>query len=232
MPALLISTSSTPNSASTHSAARATDRSSVTSSWTNRASPPAAMRSGAAPSSAAAPRPRLSSRAPTRTVRPSAPSCRAVAYPMPLLAPVISAIVVMRPSLPAGRRDRERPAEPGTTSTSLRPGQVCEPGVTIGEMNRDDLATFLRTRRDRLRPADVGLPDGGRRRAKGLPRQEVAQLAGMSVGYYIRLEQARGPHPSAQILAALSRALMLTADEREYLFQLAGESPPAAVRPT
>jgi len=99
-------------------------------------------------------------------------------------------------------------------------------------MNRDDLATFLRTRRDRLRPADVGLPDGGRRRAKGLRRQEVAQLAGMSVDYYIRLEQARGPHPSAQILAALSRALMLTADEREYLFRLAGESPPAAVRPT
>ena len=98
-------------------------------------------------------------------------------------------------------------------------------------MNRDDLATFLRTRRDRLRPADVGLPDGGRRRAAGLRRQEVAQLAGMSVDYYIRLEQARGPHPSAQILGALSRALMLTADEREYLFRLAGESPPAVARP-
>jgi transcriptional regulator with XRE-family HTH domain len=99
-------------------------------------------------------------------------------------------------------------------------------------MNRDDLATFLRTRRDRLQPADVGLPGGERRRARGLRRQEVAQLAGMSVDYYIRLEQARGPHPSAQILAALARALMLTADERQYLFRLAGQSPPDVARPT
>jgi transcriptional regulator with XRE-family HTH domain len=102
----------------------------------------------------------------------------------------------------------------------------------MAPMNRADLATFLRARRDRLRPADVGLPDGGRRRIQGLRRQEVAQLAGMSVDYYIRLEQARGPHPSAQILAALARALLLSADEREYLFRLAGESPPQAARPT
>ncbi len=93
-------------------------------------------------------------------------------------------------------------------------------------MNRDDLATFLRTRRHRLRPADLGLPETGPRRTPGLRRQEVAQLAGMSVDYYIRLEQGRGPHPSRQILAALSRALMLSADEREYLFRLAGEAPP------
>jgi len=98
-------------------------------------------------------------------------------------------------------------------------------------MNRDDLAMFLRTRRDRLRPADVGLPDGGRRRAAGLRRQEVAQLAGMSVDYYIRLEQARGPNPSGQILAALARAMMLTADERDYMFRLAGANPPVATRP-
>jgi len=99
-------------------------------------------------------------------------------------------------------------------------------------MNRDDLATFLRTRRHRLRPADVGLPGAGPRRTPGLRRQEVAQLAGMSVDYYIRLEQARGPRPSRQILAALARALLLTADEREYLFRLAGESPPPAARPS
>ena len=65
-------------------------------------------------------------------------------------------------------------------------------------MNRGELATFLRTRRHRLCPADVGLPGGGRRRTPGLRRQEVAQLAGISVDYYIRLEQARGPHPSRQ----------------------------------
>ena len=99
-------------------------------------------------------------------------------------------------------------------------------------LNRADLATFLRTRRDRLRPADVGLPGVGRRRTPGLRRQEVAQLAGISVDYYIRLEQARGPHPSRQVLTALARALMLTADEREYLFRLADENPPPASGPS
>ena len=99
-------------------------------------------------------------------------------------------------------------------------------------LNRADLATFLRTRRDRLRPADVGLPGVGRRRTPGLRRQEVAQLAGISVDYYIRLEQARGPHPSRQVLTAIARALMLTADEREYLFRLADENPPPAASPS
>jgi transcriptional regulator with XRE-family HTH domain len=99
-------------------------------------------------------------------------------------------------------------------------------------MNREELATFLRTRRGRLQPGDVGLPDAGRRRTPGLRRQEVAQLAGMSVDYYIRLEQARGPHPSRQVLGALARALMLSADEREYLFRLAGQSPPPTAGPS
>ncbi|MBO0868051.1 MAG: helix-turn-helix domain-containing protein [Micromonosporaceae bacterium] len=99
-------------------------------------------------------------------------------------------------------------------------------------MRRDELAAFLRARRDRLRPAEVGLPDGDRRRTPGLRRQEVAQLAGMSVEYYIRLEQARGPQPSRQILAALSRALMLSMDERAYLFQLAEQTPPPAAGPS
>jgi transcriptional regulator with XRE-family HTH domain len=99
-------------------------------------------------------------------------------------------------------------------------------------LNREDLATFLLSRRQRLQPADVGLPDIGRRRTPGLRRQEVAQLAGMSVDYYIRLEQARGPRPSRQVLGALARALMLTADEREYLFRVAGESPPQAPSPS
>jgi len=99
-------------------------------------------------------------------------------------------------------------------------------------LNRDDLATFLLSRRHRLQPADVGLPDVGRRRTPGLRRQEVAQLAGMSVDYYIRLEQARGPRPSRQVLAALARALICTADEREYLFRVAGEGPPEAAGPS
>jgi transcriptional regulator with XRE-family HTH domain len=99
-------------------------------------------------------------------------------------------------------------------------------------LNRGELATFLRSRRHRLRPADVGLPGGGRRRTPGLRRQEVAELAGISVDYYIRLEQARGPHPSRQVLTAIGRALVLTTDERDYLFRLAGENPPPAVAPS
>jgi transcriptional regulator with XRE-family HTH domain len=98
-------------------------------------------------------------------------------------------------------------------------------------LNRDALAAFLRAHRARRRPGDVGLPDGGRRRTPGLRRQEVAQLAGMSVDYYIRLEQARGPRPSRQILAALARALMLSRDERDYLFRIAGEAPPHTAGP-
>lgn len=101
----------------------------------------------------------------------------------------------------------------------------------MAKLNRTDLAAFLRVRRARLRPVDVGLPDGDRRRTPGLRRQEVAQLAGVSVDYYIRLEQARGPRPSRQVLSALARALMLTRDEREYLYRIAGDEPPPTAGP-
>lgn len=98
-------------------------------------------------------------------------------------------------------------------------------------MNRDELAGFLRSRRARVTPREVGLPEGERRRTPGLRRQEVAQLAGMSIDYYIRLEQGRGPHPSRQVLNALARALMLSADERAHLFHLAGQAlEPARLR--
>ena len=60
----------------------------------------------------------------------------------------------------------------------------------------------------------------------------MAQLAGISVDYYIRMEQARGPHPSRQVLSALARALLLTADERDYLFRVAGEPPPQVAAPS
>ena len=103
----------------------------------------------------------------------------------------------------------------------------------LGRMaNRTELSTFLRARRERLLPTDVGLPGTARRRTPGLRRQEVAQLAGVSVDYYIRLEQGRGPHPSKQVLAALARALMLTRDEREYLYRMAGEIPPPSGGPS
>jgi transcriptional regulator with XRE-family HTH domain len=97
---------------------------------------------------------------------------------------------------------------------------------------RTELGAFLRTRRARLRPSDVGLPAGSRRRTPGLRRQEVAQLAGISIDYYIRLEQGRGSRPSRQILLALARALVLTRDEREYLFRMADESPPSSGGPS
>ncbi|MDT3397736.1 helix-turn-helix transcriptional regulator [Streptomyces sp. B1866] len=93
-------------------------------------------------------------------------------------------------------------------------------------MNRSELADFLRRCRARLTPADVGLAPGARRRTPGLRREEVAQLTGMSTDYYTRLEQARSPRPSRQMLTALARALRLTDDERDHLFHLAGEEPP------
>ncbi|MER6029693.1 helix-turn-helix transcriptional regulator [Streptomyces sp. NPDC001851] len=93
-------------------------------------------------------------------------------------------------------------------------------------MNRTELADFLRRGRARLDPSDVGLTPGARRRTPGLRREEVASLAGMSVDYYTRLEQSRGPRPSRQMLTALARALRLTDDERDHLFHLAGEEPP------
>ncbi|MEU6130300.1 helix-turn-helix transcriptional regulator [Saccharopolyspora sp. NPDC047091] len=96
-------------------------------------------------------------------------------------------------------------------------------------MDRPALATFLSRRREALRPADVGLPPGARRRTPGLRREEVASLAGMSTDYYTRLEQRRGPHPSAQLLTALARALRLSDDERDYLFQVAGHNAPRRV---
>lgn len=94
-------------------------------------------------------------------------------------------------------------------------------------MNHSELGIFLRTRREALRPADVGLATGGRRRTPGLRRTEVALLADISVDYYERLEQARAGHPSDALLASLARALRLSLDERDYLYALAGRPPPA-----
>jgi transcriptional regulator with XRE-family HTH domain len=90
---------------------------------------------------------------------------------------------------------------------------------------RTELARFLRERRALLRPGDVGLPADGMRRTPGLRREEVAERANMSVDYYVRLEQARGPHPSARILDSLTAALRLGPAERLHMFRLAGADP-------
>lgn len=101
-------------------------------------------------------------------------------------------------------------------------------------MARTELADFLRTRRAAMRPDGPAatLVGGGRRRTPGLRREEVAERAHMSVDYYTRLEQARGPRPSARILDSLATALHLAPVERSHLFRLAGVLPQAPAGPT
>ena len=92
---------------------------------------------------------------------------------------------------------------------------------------RRELAALLRTRREALQPAQVGLPPRvGASRTPGLRREEVAALAGVSVDYLTRLEQARDARPSPGVAAALAAALRLDDDQREYLFTLAGHRAP------
>ncbi len=93
---------------------------------------------------------------------------------------------------------------------------------------QDELADFLRRLRERTTPKDAGLPvSGGRRRTPGLRREELAALSGISVDWYIRLEQGRAERPSPSVLDALARALNLSVDERSHLYALArGERPP------
>src|SRR6266511_1085395 len=91
---------------------------------------------------------------------------------------------------------------------------------------RQTLADFLRTRRARLSPADVGLPSGMRRRTPGLRREEVAELANIGTSWYVWLEQGRDVHPSPQVLESLAQALRLTPNERRHLFLLAGKPLP------
>ncbi|GAA3935584.1 helix-turn-helix transcriptional regulator [Actinoplanes auranticolor] len=102
---------------------------------------------------------------------------------------------------------------------------------TTHRTRRHDLGDFLRRRRESLTPAAAGLPGGGRRRTPGLRRDEVAVLANMSAVYYERLEQGRGPQPSATMLSSLARALQLNDDERGHLYRLAGQAAPPAPEP-
>ncbi len=118
----------------------------------------------------------------------------------------------MIPNGPGGSHSRP----PGGRLASSRP-----------PASRSELADLLRTRRDRLTPADVSLPAGSRRRTAGLRREEVAQLAGVSTTYYTFLEQGRDVRPSRQVVTALAGALRLSSAERAHLFQLAGITPAA-----
>jgi transcriptional regulator with XRE-family HTH domain len=102
------------------------------------------------------------------------------------------------------------------------------PTLTRSE-GRRDLAAFLRSRRDRLSPLDVGLTAGARRRTPGLRREEVAQLAGVGITWYTWFEQGRDIQVSASFLENLARALRLDSTEREHLFTLAHHRPPPIV---
>ena len=97
-----------------------------------------------------------------------------------------------------------------------------------GPRRRTELAAFLRSRRERITPEDVGMPPGPRRRTPGLRREEVAQLAGVGVTWYTWLEQGRPINASTQVLDAVARTLRLDGAEREHLYRLA-DIPDAAV---
>ncbi len=107
-----------------------------------------------------------------------------------------------------------RPADTRTAENSRTPAPA-----------RPALGEFLRARRGRVAPERVGIAVGRRRRVQGLRREELAQLAGISVDYYVRLEQGRATQPSPEVLDALARALGLGAAERAHLSALAGTGP-------
>src|SRR6266516_3071246 len=92
---------------------------------------------------------------------------------------------------------------------------------------RDAHAAFLRTRRARLQPADVGVPSRSRRRTAGLRREEVAELANIGVSWYTLLEQGHDVHPSRHVLESLAQALRLSTAEEQHLFLLAGQERPS-----
>ncbi|MFF8727484.1 helix-turn-helix transcriptional regulator [Streptomyces sp. NPDC015171] len=95
-------------------------------------------------------------------------------------------------------------------------------------IRRRELAAFLRSRRERITPEQVGLPRGPRRRTPGLRREEVAQLSAVGVTWYTWIEQGRAAHVSAQVLDAVARALLMDPAERAHLFALAGTADPRA----
>lgn len=108
-------------------------------------------------------------------------------------------------------------------ATSTDTGSQPRDGADI---RRRELANFLRSRRERITPEDVGLPNGRRRRTPGLRREEVAQLSAVGVTWYTWLEQARDIQVSAQVLDSVARALLLDPTERAHLFVLAGVPDP------
>lgn len=100
----------------------------------------------------------------------------------------------------------------------------------VADPRRVEFGDFLRSRREKLTPKSVGLPAGPRRRTAGLRREEVAQLAGIGVDWYIRLEQGRTVSPSVTTIDALARALRLSKTEYAHLKALARDGARARSR--
>jgi transcriptional regulator with XRE-family HTH domain len=132
--------------------------------------------------------------------------------------------MVMSPTLAGRGENRQYPEQPGERQYQA----VAALGRNTEEVS--ELGKTLHAWRDRVTPAEAGLPANGVRRAPGLRREELAQLAGLSVDYVVRLEQGRSSSPSAQVLTSLARALRLDDAERDHLFVLAGQAPPAPGR--
>ncbi|MEN2419112.1 helix-turn-helix transcriptional regulator [Streptomyces rimosus] len=109
---------------------------------------------------------------------------------------------------------------------TVKPETAQQSTPTEGAVRRGELAAFLRSRRERITPEQVGLPRGPRRRTPGLRREEVAHLSAVGVTWYTWLEQARDIHVSPQVLDAVARALQMDRAERGHLFALAGAADP------
>lgn len=105
-------------------------------------------------------------------------------------------------------------------------GASSSEGSGTSEQRRRELADFLRTRREKLKPEQVGIAQGSRRRTPGLRREEVAELAGVGTTWYTWLEQARDIQPSSEVLRRLGTALQMTPAEVRHLFSLAGKAAP------
>lgn len=117
-------------------------------------------------------------------------------------------------------------AEAAGAGRAMDPAGADVPAGAVAASRRQELASFLRSRRERISPDQVGLPPGRRRRTPGLRREEVAHLAAVGVTWYTWLEQAREIQVSGQVADAIARALMLDHIERRHLFTLAGTADP------